>query len=136
VDKLHKVLGRQVFVSVRCAYARFYFRAFRLGRWAAALAIEGSTINNFLWNNFWTFHRSRTREIFRTIGRFFAFNLLSVGGIPIQFCTEGIAVRLFGRTPAVRQITLILTIIFLVMPYNWLSYTRLMWRRQGSEARP
>ncbi len=100
--------------------------------WAAGLSIEGSIINNFLWNNFWTFRKSRARDVLRAVGRFFAFNLLSIGGIVIQFCTVGIASRLFGSTAEVRQITLILTIIFLVMPYNWLAYTRLVWRRRES----
>ncbi|HUI72864.1 MAG TPA: GtrA family protein, partial [Spirochaetia bacterium] len=100
--------------------------------WAAAFSIEGSIINNFLWNNFWTFYRRRAREILRTAGRFLAFNLLSVGGIIIQFCTVGIAARLLGNTTEVRQITLILTILFLVLPYNWLAYNKLVWRKKRS----
>jgi dolichol-phosphate mannosyltransferase len=99
--------------------------------WAAAFSIEGSIINNFLWNNFWTFHARRAREAFRTLKKFLAFNLLSVGGIIIQFCTVGLAARLLGNTTEVRQITLILTILFLVLPYNWLAYNKLVWRKRG-----
>jgi dolichol-phosphate mannosyltransferase len=97
--------------------------------WAAALSIEGSIINNFLWNNFWTFQKRRAREILTAIRRFLVFNALSIGGIVIQFCTVGTAARLFGNTTGVRQVTLILTIIFLVLPYNWLAYTKLVWKK-------
>lgn len=97
--------------------------------WAAALSIEGSIINNFLWNNFWTFQKRRAREILTAIRRFLVFNALSIGGIVIQFCTVGTAARLFGNTTGVRQITLILTIIFLVLPYNWLAYNKLVWKK-------
>ena len=98
--------------------------------WAAALSIEGSIINNFLWNNFWTFRGRRAREILQTVKKFLAFNLLSMGGIIIQFCTVGVATRLFGNTTEVRQITLVLTILFLVLPYNWLAYNKLVWRKK------
>jgi dolichol-phosphate mannosyltransferase len=98
--------------------------------WAAALSIEGSIINNFLWNNFWTFHRRRARQIWQTVKKFLAFNLLSVGGIIIQFCTVGIATRLLGNTTEIRQTTLVLTILFLVLPYNWLAYNKLVWRKE------
>ena len=104
--------------------------ASEIAAWAAALSIEGSIINNFLWNNFWTFHGRRAREILQTVKKFLAFNLLSVGGIIIQFCTVGIATRLFGNTTEVRQITLVLTILFLVLPYNWLAYNKLVWRKK------
>ncbi len=98
--------------------------------WAAAFSVEGSIINNFLWNNFWTFHKRRAREILQTVKKFLAFNLLSVGGIIIQFCTVGLAARLLGNTTEVRQITLIVTILFLVLPYNWLAYNKLVWKKK------
>ena len=99
--------------------------------WAAAFSVEGSIINNFLWNNFWTFHARKASELLQTLKKFLAFNLLSVGGIIIQFCTVGLAARLLGNTAEVRQITLILTIIFLVLPYNWLAYNKLVWRKRS-----
>ena len=98
--------------------------------WAAGLSIEGSIVNNFLWNNFWTFGARRAGEILRTLRKFLVFNLLSVGGILIQFCTVGLAARLFGNTMQVRQITLILTVGLLVLPYNWLAYNKLVWRKK------
>jgi dolichol-phosphate mannosyltransferase len=97
--------------------------------WAAAFAIEGSIINNFVWNNFWTFQKRRARAFFSAFRDFLVFNALSIGGIILQFCTVGIMARLLGNTTEVRQVTLILTIIFLVLPYNWLAYNKLVWRR-------
>ena len=98
--------------------------------WAAGLSVEGAIINNFLWNNFWTFGSRRAQEILAAIRKFLVFNVLSFGGIVIQFCTGGIAARLFGSTTEVRQVTLILTIVFLVLPYNWLAYNKLVWRKK------
>ncbi len=118
--------GRFAFLSSR----HWLAFASETAAWAAALSVEGSIINNFLWNNFWTFQKRRAAEVLQTVKKFLAFNLLSVGGIVIQFCTVGIAARLFGNTTEVRQITLILTIIFLVLPYNWLAYNKLVWRRK------
>ena len=118
--------GRFAFLSSR----HWLAFASETAAWAAALSVEGSIINNFLWNNFWTFQKRRAAEVLQTVKRFLAFNLLSVGGIVIQFCTVGIAARLFGNTTEVRQITLILTIIFLVLPYNWLAYNKLVWGRK------
>jgi dolichol-phosphate mannosyltransferase len=97
--------------------------------WAAALSVEGSIINNFLWNNFWTFQKRRPRTFLNALKSFVVFNALSIGGIIIQFCTVGIAARFLGNTTGVRQITLILTIIFLVLPYNWLAYNKLVWKK-------
>ena len=118
--------GRFAFLSARPMVAFVSEPA----AWAAAFSIEGSIINNFLWNNFWTFQKRRARKLLSSVGKFLAFNLLSVGGIVLQFCSVGIAVRVFGNTAEVRQITLILTIIFLVMPYNWLAYNKLVWKRK------
>lgn len=97
--------------------------------WAAAFSIEGSIINNFVWNNMWTFRARRAREIARTARKFLSFNLLSIGGVVLQFCSIGIATLLLGNTAVVRQITLVLTILLLVMPYNWIAYNKLVWKR-------
>lgn len=98
--------------------------------WAAAFSIEGSIINNFLWNNTWTFRERRARRFWEIAGSFLSFNVLSIGGVVLQFCSVGIATMLLGNTPAVRQVTLFLSILLLVLPYNWLVYNKLVWRKK------
>ena len=97
--------------------------------WAAGLAVQCSIINNFLWDNLWTFRKRRANTIHQGIKKFFAFNLTSIGAILIQFFSVGLATHLLGNTIPVRQLTLVLTIIFLIIPYNWFIYNHVIWRK-------
>ena len=102
--------------------------------WAAALAVECSIVNNFLWNNWWTFRHHSSSELTRLFGRFLKFNLLSVGSIVLQFVTVGVATHTFGNTMGVRQISLILTIGLLIVPLNWFLYNKVVWKKKGKKA--
>jgi dolichol-phosphate mannosyltransferase len=97
--------------------------------WASVLSVEGSILSNFLWNNVWTFRGTRTQTRGKTVRRLLGFNLTSVGAILIQAVAVGSATRLLGDSTLVRQISLIATIGLLVLPYNWLMYNRLIWRK-------
>lgn len=57
---------------------------------ASTFAVELAIINNFLWNNSWTFGQ---QDI--SIGRFLRFNLISIGGLAITTATLSI-VTSFG----------------------------------------
>lgn len=96
--------------------------------WASLLSVEGSILSNFLWNNLWTFRRSRSTAAGGWPRRLLAFNLTSLGAILIQAVAVGSAARLFGDSTLVRQLSLAVTICLLVLPYNWLMYNRLIWR--------
>ena len=96
--------------------------------WAAAFATELAIISNFVLNNAWTF-KGRTILGFRTIKKFFHFNLTSFGAVFIQFFAIGSATLLFGDVPLVRQMSLVLAIGFLVVPYNWVMYNKVIWKR-------
>jgi dolichol-phosphate mannosyltransferase len=98
--------------------------------WAAALAIEGSIINNFIWNNFWTFEKRRARRAAGLLKRFAGFNLAALGSVVIQFLSLGLTTHYLGNTLVVRQVALALTIALLVVPYNWCVYNRLIWRKK------
>ena len=97
--------------------------------WASILSVEGSILSNFLWNNFWTFRSSRAAKQGRFVRRLLGFNLTSVGAILIQAIAVGSATRFLGDSTLVRQLSLVATIGLLVLPYNWLIYNRLIWRK-------
>jgi len=51
---------------------------------SAAIAIELSIVNNFIWNDVWTFKSARDLRFGRRIQRFLSFQAVSVGGLAIN----------------------------------------------------
>ncbi len=98
--------------------------------WASMLSVEASILSNFFWNNIWTFRSALPSKRRTVVGRLLGFNLTSVGAILIQAVAVGSATRLFGDTTLVRQLSLVVTICLLVLPYNWLVYNRLIWKKK------
>lgn len=98
--------------------------------WAGALAAEVSIVSNYLLNNFWTFRHQKHNSIFKFIGKFFQFNLTSIGAIAIQFLVIGSATHLLGDTIRIRQFALIFSIVFLILPYNWFMYNTFIWKKK------
>ncbi|NNM67392.1 MAG: glycosyltransferase [Spirochaetales bacterium] len=98
--------------------------------WAAAFSVEGSILNNFLWNNFWTFHKEKAANPLSFVRKFLGFNVTSFGAVIIQFVAIGLATHFFGNTTWVRQLALVATIGLLVIPYNWFMYNKVIWRRK------
>lgn len=96
--------------------------------WAGGLAAECAIISNFLLNNFWTFAAEKIMNPLRFLLKFIQFNLTSLGAVVIQFVVIGLATRIFGDTALVRQIFLILSIGFLILPYNWIMYNTFIWK--------
>ncbi len=96
--------------------------------WSGGLAIELSIISNYLFNNFWTFSKDKTNSIVKFIIKFFQFNLTSFGAVLIQFLMVGFTTLIIGDTFLVRQLTIIFSIVFLIIPYNWIVYNKLIWR--------
>jgi putative flippase GtrA len=97
--------------------------------WASVLSMEGSILSNFLWNSVWTFRSSQAPTPGSAVKRLLAFNLTSVGAMLIQAFAVGSATRLLIDSTLVRQFALVATIGLLVLPYNWLVYNRLIWRK-------
>jgi dolichol-phosphate mannosyltransferase len=96
--------------------------------WSAAFAAECAIASNYIWSNFWTFSGYRARRLSQFIVNFLKFNLTSSGAILLQFGCIGLAIDLIADTTLVRQTALIFTIAFVVIPYNWLMYNRVIWR--------
>lgn len=100
--------------------------------WAAAMAAEVAIVSNFSLNNLWTFRHNQITNPFKLIGKFIQFNLTSFGAVLIQFSVIGLAVSMFGDRTFVRQLALIFAIGFLILPYNYLMYTKVIWRKKKS----
>ena len=90
-------------------------------------ATEMAIISNFILNNIWTF-KSDTITGKALVHKFLSFNFTSIGALIIQSVVGAIVVNAFG--PAYRQISLPFIILFLVMPYNWFVYNKLIWKKK------
>lgn len=96
--------------------------------WAAAISIECSIISNFTFNNIWTFSKHRIGTLNKIIKNFLKFNLTSIGAVFFQFFSLGLSELIIGKGTIKRTVTLILTILFLTMPYNWIIYNKVIWK--------
>jgi dolichol-phosphate mannosyltransferase len=101
--------------------------------WAAGFAAEIAIISNYLMNNFWTFSVDKITKVLRFISKMVQFNLTSFGAIIIQFLVIGSATMIFGDTSLVRKLALVFSVVFLIIPYNWTVYNKLIWRRKKKE---
>jgi dolichol-phosphate mannosyltransferase len=95
--------------------------------WAAALAAELAIINNFTFNNIWTFKEAKITKPLALIRKFLEFNLTSFGAIVIQFIIIGLMVTLRGDTRLIRQIG-ILVAMPLVLAFNYTMYNLVIWK--------
>ncbi len=113
------------------AVALYVFTKLNWPGWAAwGLSTELAILSNFTWNNLWTFKDQQINGVLAIVSKFFQFNITSAGGLLIQVVVGVVTDRLLGFQ--YRQIILPLTIGFLVMPYNYLMYTLVIWRKKAS----
>lgn len=113
------------------AVALFVFTKSNWPGWAAwGLSTELAILSNFTWNNLWTFKDQQINGALALVSKFLQFNFTSAGGLLIQVAVGIATDRLIGSQ--YRQIVLPLTIGFLVMPYNYLMYTLVIWRKKAS----
>jgi len=95
--------------------------------WAAGIAAELAIINNFTFNNIWTFKEEKIKGLFNIIRKFLAFNLAALGSVVIQFIVIGLMVVLFGDTRLIRQLG-ILASLPLVLSFNYTMYNLFIWK--------
>lgn len=91
------------------------------------LSTEAAIISNFTLNNLWTFKTDQIKGVSSLIGKFLQFNLTSAGALAIQTVAGTIGVNILG--PEYRQILLPFIIVFLVLPYNWTMYNKVIWKK-------
>jgi len=96
--------------------------------WSGAGGAELAIISNFTLNNIWTFKEKKITQALKLLGKFLQFNLTSAGAVIIQFVAIGGATLLFGDTWGVRQGAFFIALVCLIVPYNYLMYTRVIWK--------
>ncbi len=109
----------------------FFLKVFaNSSAWAAGFATEISIIHNYTLNNIWTFRSKEHKTHSNVFARFFKFNFTAIGAIIIQFLAVGFGTLLFGNTLLIRQASLISAIIFLMIPYTWMMYNKVIWKKK------
>ncbi len=104
----------------------------RKSSWSAAFAAELAIMSNFTLNNLWTFRKNIITKPIALLIKYLTFNATSVGGVIIQFFVVGLATLILGESLFVRQAALVFSIVFLIIPYNWFIYNKVIWRTKHS----
>lgn len=113
------------------AITLYFFTRLNLASWLAwGLSTELAIISNFTLNNVWTFKDQQIMGLGQILWKFIQFNLTSTGGLLIQVIVGVITDVVFGS--GYRQLVLPFTILLLVMPYNYLVYTLVIWKEKAS----
>lgn len=87
---------------------------------------ELAIINNFVFNNIWTFREQTISGIKNLVYKFFQFNLTSAGALIIQSIFGPLGVSLVGVK--YDAFVLAFVVLFLVLPYNYLMYNLVIWK--------
>jgi len=95
------------------------------------LSTELSIISNFTWNNLWTFQAKKIAGAINILKKFLTFNFTSAGALLIMTACGTVGVKILG--PQYRQILLPFIIVFLVIPYNYFMYTKVIWKSKKSK---
>jgi glycosyltransferase involved in cell wall biosynthesis len=100
---------------------------------AQNIAIELAILSNFILNNIWTFKEDKFRfkELKKLFVGFIKFNVLSLGSIILQTITLLGGVFLLGRSFLIENL-LVLIGILLGLIWNYLMYTRVVWKTHAS----
>lgn len=103
------------------------FRNLNFGEFLAWLfSTEMAIINNFTFNNIWTFKEQRISGIKNTLIKFLQFNLTSVGALIIQSTIGPLGVKLLGQQ--YDALVLAFVVVFLVVPFNYVMYNVFIWK--------
>lgn len=100
-------------------YAGFYYLV------ASFFAIELSILNNFLWNDLWTFCSSGDHKLSSRWHRLVAFHIVSAGGLVINMGILGLLTGIFGVYYLVSNMVGIL----IAFAWNFLVNRRITWTR-------
>lgn len=121
-EKLFKVM---IIGGIGTVIQLIVFNLLRLSlglSWAQNLAIEAAIVSNFVLNNIWTF-----KEKSWSLIRFVKFNILSLGSIVIQNVVLIAGVKILGQSFLIEN-GLVLLGIILGLIWNYLMYTRVVWK--------
>lgn len=87
---------------------------------------ELAIMNNYVFNNLWTFSEQKIEGIKNTVIKFLQFNLTSAGALVIQSILGPLGTKLVG----IKYDALILAfiVVFVVLPYNYTLYNFVIWK--------
>jgi len=113
---------------INAFFLSFYSRLWSIEWLAWLLSTEMAIISNFTLNNLWTFKKDQISGLITVLKKFLQFNFTSAGALLIQTTAGTLAVSIFG--PGYRQLALPFIIVFLVLPYNWFMYNKVIWKKR------
>lgn len=90
---------------------------------------EMAIINNYVFNNLWTFSEKKIGGVKNTLVKFLQFNLTSAGALAIQSFFGPLGVKLLGIKYDAAVLAFV--VIFMVLPYNYIMYNLVIWRTWG-----
>ncbi len=103
------------------------FRSFGLPEMVVwFLATEAAIVNNFVFNNIWTFKEAQISGIGKWLQKFLQFNLTSAGALAIQTVFGSLGVKWFGAQ--YDWLILAVVVVFMVLPYNYTMYNLVIWK--------
>jgi dolichol-phosphate mannosyltransferase len=92
---------------------------------ASPIAIEFSILNNFIWNDLWTFGSVENQKVSSRWHRLVAFTLVSVGGAVINYAIFLVLTSWF----AVYYLAAQLIGILIAFVWNFFVNRRVTWKR-------
>lgn len=108
----------------------FFLRLFRNLGFGEILAWIFSTelaiVNNYVFNNTWTFSSEKIGGFKKTVVKFLQFNLTSAGALAIQSIFGPLGTKLVGVK--YDYLVLMVVIVLMVLPYNYFMYNRVIWK--------
>lgn len=93
---------------------------------AWAFSTELAILNNYVFNNIWTFKKDKITGVGKHVKKFLQFNLTSAGALIIQSIFGPLGVRLVGEQWDFAVLAVV--ILFLVLPYNYFMYNAVIWK--------
>ncbi len=92
---------------------------------SAAIAIELSIVNNFIWNDVWTFRSAKNLKFKQKISRFGSFQAVSMGGLAINM----VILYLLADIVGVYYLIANLVGIFIAFAWNYTMNRHNTWAR-------
>jgi len=114
--------------GVTALFMELFYRLGLTPGLAASAASEIAIIFNFIMNNLWTFADKKITSLKKIPLKFIQFNLTSLGAVVLQGLVVGGLAELFGDQW--RQIYLVFAVGFVVIPYNYTMYTKVIWKKK------
>lgn len=107
-----------------------FIRVFRILNFSETLAwlfaTELAIINNFVFNNLWTFSEKKIKGLKNISLKFIEFNFTSAGALIIQSILGPLGVKIFGAEYTL--LILAFVVCFVVLPYNYAMYNLVIWK--------